>query len=217
MSKYLRSSHLSFSPNLQNDDRMAETIEPLLNEIIVITEKLDGSNTAYTNQYCYGRSHVAPTNNPWDAKARELHSILKHSISEGLYLFGEGMEAIHSIEYENITSPFYLFGARYENIWSSWEDIELYADLLEIPTVPVLYKGKFKTEKELKDFILHITNEPSLLGGEKEGVVVRRAEAFTDDEFPTYLQKFVRKNHVRTDEHWTKNWKKANINYNYKY
>ena len=215
MSKYNRSNHLFFfSPNLQNDDRKADSIFPLLNREIIISEKLDGSNTCFTKDFCFGRSHAAPTNNPWDVKVRELHSILKHSISEGMWLFGEGMEAIHSITYSNLTSVFYLFNIKYENKWLSWQEVEDYAYLLDIPTVPVLYKGIFKTEKELKDTIIKLAEQPSELGGEREGIVIRVADEFDNDNFSTYLQKFVRANHVRTDEHWQKNWKKATIKYN---
>lgn len=213
MSKYNRTYHLFFSENLQNDDRMAESIEPLLNVPIVITEKLDGSNTCFTKQYIFGRSHAAPTNNPWDVKVRELHSILKHSISDGLYLFGEGMEAIHSIEYSKLTSYFYLFGASYNQKWSSWDEIEEYAYLLEIPTVPVLFKGIFNNVDELRNKVLELSKQESVLGGEREGVVVRVQREFSNDEFSSVLQKFVRSNHVRTDSHWQKNWKKAKIHY----
>ena len=200
MSKYNRSNHLFFfSPNLQNDDRKADSIFPLLNREIIISEKLDGSNTCFTKDFCFGRSHAAPTNNPWDVKVRELHSILKHSISEGMWLFGEGMEAIHSITYSNLTSVFYLFNIKYENKWLSWQEVEDYAYLLDIPTVPVLYKGIFKTEKELKDTIIKLAEQPSELGGEREGIVIRVADEFDNDNFSTYLQKFVRANHVRTD------------------
>ena len=34
-----------------------------------------------------------------------------------------------------------------------------------------------------------------------------------NDDFKDNVQKWVRKNHVQTDIHWTKNWKQANINY----
>jgi len=213
MSKYNRTNHLFFSPNLQNDDRKAETIETLVNVPIIITEKLDGSNTCFTKDYCFGRSHAAPTNNPWDVKVRELHSILKHSISDGLWLFGEGMEAIHSIEYQKLTSCFYLFNVKYDDKWLSWQEVEDYAFLLDIPTVPIVYKGIFKTQNELKDLMEYESEQNSLLGGEREGLVIRVADEFKDDVFSTHLQKTVRKNHVRTTEHWQKNWQKANIKY----
>ena len=121
------------------------------------------------------------------------------------------MEAIHSIIYENLTSCFYLFGARYENTWASWDDIELYAAILDIPTVPVLFRGVFTSENELKDYVIDLAKQKSSLSGEREGVVIRVTDSFEDENFSTYLQKFVRSNHVRTDEHWQRNWKKANI------
>jgi hypothetical protein len=185
----------------------------LLNREVVITEKLDGSNTCFTKDFCFGRSHTTPTNNPWDVKVRELHSILRHSISDGMWLFGEGMEAIHSITYSNLTSVFYLFNIRYDNKWLSCQEIEDYAYILDIPTVPVLYRGIFTSEKELKDTIINLAEQPSALSGEREGVVIRVADEFDDQMFPVYVQKYVRSNHVRTDEHWQRKWQKANINF----
>jgi hypothetical protein len=205
--------HLPFSPGTTSDDRLAESVIPLLRKKIVITEKLDGENNSMINKGVFARSHTDFTISPWSQKVRELHSIIKDSISEGLYLFGEGMAAIHSIEYENLTSAFYLFGARYEGIWSSWEEVEDYAYLLDIPTVPVLFKGEFDTDKELISKIMQLVSEPSALGGLREGIVIRCADSFTDEEFSNSLMKWVRKDHVKTDAHWTKNWKKAKIDY----
>ena len=54
--------------------------------------------------------------------------------------------------------------------------------------------------------------EPSNFGKEKEGCVIRKANAFTDEQgFEKNVCKYVRANHVQTDEHWTKNWKKAEL------
>jgi len=211
MSKYPKTLHLPWSKGLLNDDRMSKDISGLIGISIVITEKLDGSNTAFTNKHVYGRSHVAPTENEWDAKVRELHSILKHSISEDLYIFGEAMSAIHSIEYTNLTSHFYMFGARYQGTWSSWEEVEDYAFLLDLPTVPVLFKGIINSEKELQELTEKLVKEESVLGGQREGIVCRVQRQFTDDEFETCVAKWVRANHVTTNEHWQKNWKFAKI------
>ena len=45
----------------------------------------------------------------------------------------------------------------------------------------------------------------------KEGVVVRRVHEFGADDFSKNVVKYVRENHVQTDEHWTKNWKRAKL------
>jgi hypothetical protein len=204
--------HFTWSPGTTSDDRFAYDISKLIGVPIVITEKADGENNSMTNKGVYARSHVNFTISPWSAKVRELHSILKHSISDDLYIFGEAMSAIHSIEYTNLTSHFYMFGARYRGVWSAWDEVEDYAFLLDLPTVPVLFKGIVNSEKELQDLTEKLVKEQSVLGGEREGIVCRVQRAFSDDEFETCVAKWVRKGHVQTDAHWTKNWKSAKIN-----
>lgn len=64
MSKYPRTYHFNFSPGATNDDRIADSLSNLIGQEIVITEKLDGSNTAITKDGVYGRSHADFTKNP---------------------------------------------------------------------------------------------------------------------------------------------------------
>lgn len=213
MSKYPRTYHLPNSPGTTSDDRIAKSVDSLVGIDIVITEKLDGSNTAITKDGVYGRSHADFTKNPWDVKSWEIHQRIKNDLSEDLFIFGEGMYGIHSIEYQNLTSYFYLFGVRDNNIWVSWESVEEYAFLLDLPTVPVLFKGRVNSEKELKDLTESLVKEPSALGGHREGIVVRNAEMFHNDDFAENVMKWVRKNHVSTDSHWTRNWVKAQLKY----
>jgi hypothetical protein len=213
--KYPKTLHFQWSPGTDSSDRFAYDIGKLIGTPIVITEKLDGENNSMTNKGVYARSHVDFTISPWSAKVRELHSILKHSISDDLYIFGEAMSAIHSIEYTNLTSHFYMFGARYRGLWSAWDEVEDYAFLLDLPTVPVLFKGIVNSEKELQDLTEKLVKEQSVLGGEREGIVCRVQRAFSDDEFETCVAKWVRANHVTTDEHWTRSWKWSNINPKY--
>ena len=212
MKKYPKTLHLPWSKGLQNDDRMSKDISALIGVPIVITEKCDGENNSFTNKGVYARSHVDFTISPWSVKVRELHSVIKHSISEDLYIFGESMSAIHSIEYTNLNSHFYIFGARYQGVWSSWSEVEDYAFLLDLPTVPVLFRGVVNSEKELKELTEKLVKEESVLGGNREGIVCRVERSFNDDEFEPCVAKWVRKGHVTTDEHWTRNWKKAKIN-----
>ena len=108
-----------------------------------------------------------------------------------------------------------MFGARYKNIWSSWEEVEEYAYLLDLPTAPILFKGTVDSYKELKALIEKLVAEPSALGGIREGVVARVAKEFSDDEFSSSVFKWVRKDHVQTDKHWTKNWKWAKLTQKY--
>jgi hypothetical protein len=123
------------------------------------------------------------------------------------------MEGVHAIEYNDLQSYLYIFAIRTEDQWLSWHDVEVNAFLLDIPTVPLLFKGEVKTEKELRDLIEDRSNQPSALGGQREGLVVRKSGAFHNKDFAQSVMKWVRKDHVQKDEHWTKNWRKAKINW----
>lgn len=212
MSKYPRTSHLFFSPGSTNDDRIADSAESLIGIDIVITEKLDGSNSSIVNKGVYARSHVDFSKNPWDREVCNIWQRIKSDLSEDVFLFGENMEGIHSIEYTNLESYFYIFGVRDNNIWISWDEVEEYAYLLDLPTVPVLFKGIVNSEKELQKLTESLVSQPSKLGGPIEGVVVRNAEMFHNDDFSSNVMKWVRAGHVQTNDHWTRNWKKAKIN-----
>ena len=214
MSKYGRTYHLPYSPGSTNDDRISDSAETLLGVDIVISEKLDGENTGMVDAGVFARSHAAFTTSGWSREVRQLHKyIVEGNLGEDVFLFGENMEGIHSIEYSNLTSYFYIFGVRDNNIWIPWEKVEEYSFLLDIPTVPVLFRGVVNTEKELQDIVERLVSEPSLLGGIREGIVVRNANSFHNDDFAKNIMKWVRKGHVSTDAHWTRNWKKSKIKY----
>jgi ATP-dependent RNA circularization protein (DNA/RNA ligase family) len=212
MSKYGRTYHLPYSPGATNDDRISNGVETLLGKEIVITEKLDGENTGMKDEGVYARSHAAFTTSPWSREVRLLHKIkVENMLGEGVFLFGENLEGIHSIEYTNLESYFYIFGVRDNNKWVSWNEVEEYSYLLDIPTVPVLFKGVVNTEKELQDIVENLVKQDSSLGGPREGIVVRNAGEFDNSDFAENVMKWVRKGHVQTDEHWTRNWKKAKL------
>ena len=128
MSKYARSFHLPWSLGTTSDDRISKSVDSLIGINIVITEKLDGSNTAFTKNGVYGRSHVEFTRNPWDIKSWDIWNRISRNIDEDVYIFGEGMYGIHSIEYSNLKSYFYIFGVRDNNIWISWDQVEEYTN-----------------------------------------------------------------------------------------
>ena len=213
MSKYNRTYHLNWSPGSTSDDKISDDISNLIGSEIVITEKLDGENCGMVSDGVFARSHATFTTSNWSREVRQLHDIkVRGNLDEGVYLFGENMEGIHSIEYTNLKSYFYLFGVRDNNIWIPWEQVEEYAYLLDLETVPVLFKGVVNSEKELKEIVDDLVSKPSELGGEREGIVVRSAGLFHNDHFKDNVAKWVRKDHVKTDQHWSRNWRKAKIN-----
>lgn len=215
MSKYPRTYHLPYSKGATNDDKISKDVNYLLCKEIVITEKLDGSNSCIKKDGVYGRSHAVFTTNPWDVELKKLHSIIGNYLDDETYVFGESLYAVHSIEYTNLESYFYIFGVRDNNKWVSWNEVEEYSYLLDIPTVPVLFKGVVNTEKELQEIVENLVTKESTLGGVREGIVVRNAGEFDNSDFGSNVMKWVRPNHVQTiDKHWTRNWVKAKISKN---
>lgn len=212
--KYNRTPHLSFSPGATKDDKIIKSHKDFIGVPIVITEKLDGSNTGITKDLVFGRSHVEPSKNPWDRVIWESQYLIKDYIPEGTFLFGENMYAIHSIEYKDLNSYFYLFGVRKDiNIWASWDEVVEMSEFIECPTVPVLFEGVINSEKELKEIVEDLIESGSELGDTIEGIVIRVKDSFSDSEFGNKVAKWVRKDHVVTDQHWSRNWKRAELKY----
>lgn len=65
--KYPRTYHFPFSPGATSDDKIVDDrwFEYLKGKELVISEKLDGSNTAIMQSGVYSRSHTAPSVNEW--------------------------------------------------------------------------------------------------------------------------------------------------------
>lgn len=205
--KYNRTFHFPFSPGATNDDKIAASMEHLIKVPIVITEKMDGSNTSLEADGCFARTHSGPPSHASFDGLKALHASLKYKIPEGVQLFGEWCFAKHSIEYSELPGYFMLFNVRdmttrIPPMWTSWEEVEMWAEEIGVPTVPVLYKGSVSSEKELQDLIESFMNQPSLCGGIREGVVTRMALEFPEESFSTCVMKCVRANHVQTSEHW---------------
>lgn len=204
--KYNRTMHLPWSKGATNDDKMATSVDTILNTDIVITEKMDGSNTSLEAEGCFSRSHSGPPIHESFDGLKALHANIKHKIPVNMQFFGEWCFALHSIAYNELPGYFMMFNIRdlaIPNImWSSWDDVELWAAELEVPTVPVLFSGSISSEKELKELTESFMIQPSACGGIREGVVVRVARSFNDSEFSECVMKCVRANHVQTSEHW---------------
>lgn len=215
---YPRTRHMKGSPGATPDDIITtdnDWIIPFLNREIILSEKLDGENTSITNQSVYARSKY-PSINPWSVNIRELFPYVKDYISDDEIVFGENLYAIHSIEYNNLPSYFHIFAVfnTKENIWYSWDDVVDFAGVLDLPTVPVLFRGTISSEKELMDMINSFMSKPSTYGIEKEGVVMRLASEIKPEDWNNSVAKWVRANHVRTNKRWEDHWKEAVININ---
>lgn len=206
MKKYPRTLHLPWSPGASKNDRISENISSLLNRQIVITDKLDGSNASLEKDGCFARTHSGPPKHESFDALKALHAGVKHQLVNGMQYFGEWCYAKHSIKYSELPGYFLLFGVRAlddgPHCWASWDHITEMAAELGLPTVPALWKGQVASAKELELLTKDLAAGKSACGGEREGVVVRLACAFLDDDFSASVMKYVRKNHVQTIDHW---------------
>ncbi len=203
--KYPRSFHLPWSPGGTSDDKRLRDVGRLVDTEVVITEKCDGSNLTYTRKSVFSRSHAGPPSHPSFDLAKATHARIAHMLPEGLSLFCEYCYAVHSIEYDALVDHSMVFGVRDDatGVFWDWDSVAAQALDVGLPTVPVLFRGVVGSARTLEALTTSLATEPSALGGMREGVVVRRAGAFTEAELATSLGKWVRRDHVQTDEHWS--------------
>ena len=145
---------------------------------------------------------------------------MKHDLGE-LEIFLENLYAVHSIQYQNLDHHFYVFAVREGKRWLSWEEVKFYAAMLDLPTVPQI--DIQNTPADIAEFEQKILNLVSTAGAFApvdtitgkpcimEGIVSRDADAFSTEAFARNVFKWVRKGHVKTNEHWTRHWRRARL------
>lgn len=193
--KYPRTPHLSFSPGVGKDDIQLNCEQIFANSQVVVTEKLDGENTTIYPDYLHARS-IDSRHHPSRAWVKALQASIGHNIPPGWRICGENVYAKHSIAYQKLTSYFYVFAIWNENNYClSWSETKEWAKILELELVPVIYHGIWD-----ESLIINIGKKIDL--NCCEGYVVRKTEQFHFQHFARNVAKWVRKNHVQTNEHW---------------
>jgi hypothetical protein len=216
--KYPSTNHVPFSPGATKHDKKLKAgwFEYYRGKEIVFTEKLDGENSCLCQKGVFARSHGAETRSPWSINLwgdNGLYWKVKGLIDDDLLIFGENLYGEHSIHYEKLRDYFHVFACYNETTdkWWSWDDVKFVSKVLDVPHVPTLWRGIAESEDQIRELIIQTMNMPSAYGNTKEGVVIRLANEFDGEDFPNYVCKYVRANHVQTAEHWTRNWKKAEL------
>jgi hypothetical protein len=222
--KYGRTYHYPFSPGTTSDDRIQHDYWDHLCGIpeLVHTEKLDGENNCLSRLGVFARSHAAPTTSPWTESIRRFWQSVKNDLGT-LEIFLENLYAVHSIEYHSLDHHFYVFAVRDQDQWLSWEETKYYAAMLDLPVVPEISifsppADRSAFETEVKTIVSgRGTLEPhdahNGLPVTMEGIVTRDTAGYPVDAFSQHVFKYVRKGHVKTDQHWTRHWRRARLNY----
>lgn len=200
--KYPRTFHLPWSPGGTDDDKRMKSVSGLIGKPIVITEKLDGSNSCLSREGIFARSHSGPPAHKSFDLLKSKYYEIKHLLKEGEQIFGENCFAVHSIEYEKMSDFFFVFGILNNGKWLSWVDTEKRVRELGLKLAPLLFEGQASTVKELESLTNRLAMQKSSFGGDREGLVIRVSESFLNDNFSSSIGKWVRKDHIQSDEHW---------------
>ena len=193
--KYPKTYHFEWSPGVKNDDRIQKDLLFLTGQPIIITEKMDGECTTLYNDYIHARS-IDSNDHESRSWVKQLWGNIKHDIPENWRICGENLYAKHSIPYTDLESYFMVFQIWDENNNSLPLDERLYwCDLLNLTHVPILHHGLFDI-----DFIKNYKLDTDVI----EGFVVSLVNSFNYNDFNKCVVKWVRSNHIQSDEHWMK-------------
>ena len=194
--KYPRTFHLPWSPGKSDDDRVLSSTDCFRGQEVVVTVKMDGENTTLYNDYIHARS-TADKKHWSKAWIKNFHSKIAHEIPADWRIIVENLYGKHSIGYTNLLS--YCYGI---SIWDganrclSWDETTQFFEILGIIPVPVIYRGPYN-ESVIRDLY-----KPTFEGNDCEGYVVRVAGDFHFGEFTKSVAKYVRANHVTSNDHW---------------
>lgn len=228
--KYPRTLHVPWSLGATTDDKMLSSVEHFVEQECVLLEKLDGENQCWTDSEVYARSHAAQVSHASNGVSKREHSMRRHLIDPALSVFHEYTYAMHSIWYRRMAaerSYCHLFNVRHDTtgVFWAWDDVEMMAQHLDLPTAPVLWRGVVESEEHLRSLMaqggesawggvpVRWNPETRLWevapGGDpngniREGLVLRLAGEFAD--LGASVAKLVRPNHVQTGDHWKRHW-----------
>lgn len=196
MKKYGRSFHLPISPGATSDDKIMSSLEGLMVEDLIVTEKMDGENTTIHA----GGSHARSPDSRYHP-SRDWLKAFAAGISPYLTaverIVGENLYARHSVAYDALPSYFLGFAWIVGDEVQSWDLTLARFEELGIQPVPTLYRGPYRAG--LFDDLaqaLDLTRQ--------EGFVARIADLFVETDMPRRLGKYVRAGHVRSETHWMK-------------
>jgi hypothetical protein len=205
--KFPRIFHLPFSPGSTQDDKRHPAVPGLFVGMpLIVTEKVDGSNVCLERAQVFARSHEGAPRHPSFDALKALHAGVCYRIPDPLQIFGEWTWATHSIHYTALPHYLLLFGIRdtERNLWLTFDAVQEWAQTLGCAAVPFLEAFTAESDIHLRSVIERHANAPSDLGGEREGVVLRWSREFTNEEFAQATAKWVRPDHVQTNDHWSR-------------
>ena len=192
--KYPRTFHLPISPGASSDDKIMNSLEGLICDDLVITEKMDGENTTLPRGGCHARSPDS-RNHPSRDWLKAFAAGIAPQLAEGERIVGENLYARHSVGYDTLPAWFLGFAWIRGDEVQPWDLTLMRFEELGITPVPVLWRGPWRPG-------LFETIAAGLDPVRQEGFVARVATAFSEAEMPRRMGKYVRAGHVQSETHW---------------
>ncbi|OSP53509.1 RNA ligase family protein [Pseudoruegeria sp. SK021] len=194
MMKYGRTFHLPTSPGTTSDDKIMTSLNGLMVDDLLVTEKMDGENTTI---HCSGTHARSPDSryHPSRNWIKRFAANISPFLAENERIVGENLFARHSIAYDALPSYFLGFAWVVDGEVRPWDLTLSRFKSLGITPVPTLYRGPFKNGL-FEDLASELDTS------KHEGFVVRVAGAYCEADMQTYMGKYVRKGHVQSDKHW---------------
>ena len=218
--KYPRTMNLPWSDSETSDDVWWKDTDAFHDMEVVITEKMDGEcTTIYSDGFVHARS-VDSQHHPSRSWIKALAAGICHRFSSRWRVCGENMFAWHSIFYTELPTYFFIYGVYDgDDYCLHWEEVEEVARMLDLPTVPVLWKGWWDEFPGHDEFWTGQSRYPTFSSTidpnegipqfpddfepcNSEGYVIRRADDFRYGQFARNCAKYVRPNHVQTTSNW---------------
>lgn len=206
--KYPHTPYLGFSPSvdaLDVSDSGYFNLEQFLGKPLMVATKMDGSNALLTHAIVAARNGSIASHKSFDM-LKAMHGKMSYLIPEDIQVFGEWLYAKHSIHYSGylaLPALFQVFAIykRSWQMWLGWEAVKAWSMKLGFPTVPVVGMIEESNSQKLTHALTQLGN--SVIKKGHEGIVVRSIYPFHYGQFSSNIAKYVRPNHVTTDEHWS--------------
>jgi hypothetical protein len=203
--KYPKTPYLPFSPSIDREDRTIDA-KSLLGKPLVITTKMDGSCVTLTKDHVGARNAVTAGHPSFNLlKAR--HAQFQDTIPDNIQVFGEWLLAEHSIQYKgdlalNDYLQVYAVYDQYQELFFDWLGVEEFCAFRGLTLVPIIKETTFTTEWQLMSTLAELGN--AVIKSGQEGLVVKSKYPFHYTQFAENVAKYVRANHVQTNQHWTR-------------
>jgi len=222
--KYPSTGHLPFSPEHEHRRNDHQSVSQFADIPLVVLVKMDGSNATLVKDYdapVRARNGSHADHESFDMlKQLYYEKDIHNTLPEHLQVAGEWLYAKHSIHYTDsddcdcedqgpaLRDWFQVFGVfdtRYD-LWLSWPAVERWADRIGFPTVPVVETGVYEEwelwngnagQPDLETLAKNTVNQGH------EGIVIRSKHPYHYGQFEQRLSKYVRNNHVKTEQHWS--------------